>query len=160
GSRASQLQLWDALTGKPISPPLQHDGGFSAVAFSPDAKTILMASQDSKGDRHKTQLWDVAAGKPIGEPIQYLLEDRAAGVTLSPDGRILLTRNRDHTVRLWEAATGKPLGIALPHRHSLEVHFSRDCKLVLTRSDEKTYQLWDVATGKPMSPPLQSGGWA
>ena len=38
--------LWDAATGKPIGPSLQHQGPVYAVAFGPDGKTVLTGSSD------------------------------------------------------------------------------------------------------------------
>src|SRR5205823_121176 len=38
--------LWDGGSGKPIGPPLQHQGDVFAVAFSPDGKSVLTGSED------------------------------------------------------------------------------------------------------------------
>ena len=55
GSLDRTARLWDAATGRPIGPPLAHQGEVIAVAFSPDGKAVLTGSQD-----RTARLWPVA----------------------------------------------------------------------------------------------------
>ena len=76
-------------------------------------------------------------------------EDRF--VTLSPDGRIILTASEDGTVRLWNVATAEPIGRPLSHRCAVTcVAFSRDGRTVVTGSVDGMARLWDAGTGLPL----------
>ena len=33
-------RLWDAATGRPLGPPMEHSGAVMSVAFSPDGKVV------------------------------------------------------------------------------------------------------------------------
>ncbi len=57
--------LIPASTGFGIdSPLLQHEDDVTAVAFSPDGKTVLTGSHD-----HTARLWDARTGAPRGKPM-------------------------------------------------------------------------------------------
>ena len=47
GSWDVSVRLWDATTGKPVGQPLAHKGRVSAVAFSPNGKSVLTGSDDN-----------------------------------------------------------------------------------------------------------------
>jgi tetratricopeptide (TPR) repeat protein len=94
GSYDKTARLWDVATGKPIGPPLTHQGWVSAVAFSPDGKTIATGSYDKTA-----RLWDVATGKPIGSPMTH--QNVVTAVAFSPDGKTIATRSSDKTAWLW-----------------------------------------------------------
>jgi WD40 repeat protein len=59
GSADNTAQLLDAATGRPLGPPLTHQGVVRAVAFSPDGKTVITGSLDKTA-----RLWDVATALP------------------------------------------------------------------------------------------------
>ncbi len=77
-------------------------GTVEGVAFSPDGKTLALASRE--GNIH---LWDV----PTGELRESLKGHSGAvsAVAFSPDGRTLASGGWDQTVRLWNVATRRQL---------------------------------------------------
>ena len=64
GGQDKTARLWDAATGEPIGQPMAHQGGVSAVAFSPDGKTVLTGSGDGTA-----RLWDAATGAARRRPL-------------------------------------------------------------------------------------------
>jgi WD40 repeat protein/serine/threonine protein kinase len=126
--------LWEAATGKPLGPPLLHQTVVSAVAFSPDGKTVLTGSLDTTA-----RLWEAAGGKPLGQPLQH--PGPVYSVAFSPDGATVLTACEDGGTRLWERATGKPLALLRHQPGVLKAAFSPDGKTILTKVGA-TVRLW------------------
>jgi WD40 repeat protein len=154
GTGTGIAQLWDVRTGKPLSPPLQHQMTLWTVAFSPDGKSFATGGMDGL-----TRLWETATAKPLGAPLRH--QDQVAALTFSPDGQTLLTASVDQTARLWDVSPGQPLGTPLPHAgYVYAAVFSPDGKLVLTGSHDRTVRLWDATAGKEVwGQPLRHQGF-
>jgi WD40 repeat protein len=70
-------------------------------------------------------------------------------VSLSADGKRVLTSSTDATLRLWDADTGQCLRVFEGHTSMVRgAALSPDGKRVLSGSCDKTVRLWDAATGK------------
>jgi WD40 repeat protein len=65
-----------------------------SVAFSPDGKHIITASNDKTA-----RVWDAETGKQIGEPLRGHT-DWVWSAVFSPDGKRIVTASEDKTVRL------------------------------------------------------------
>ena len=89
----------------PIRPTQVSQSGRSqveGVAFSPDGKTLAVASFAGT-----VQLWDVATGE-LRESLKGH-SSAVLAVAFSPDGRTLASGSVDQTVRLWNVATRRQL---------------------------------------------------
>jgi WD40 repeat protein len=136
----------------PLRTILSHSKAIAVVAFSPDGKLALTASDDGT-----VQLWDAATGEPHGDPLMHGGSVQAA--VFSPDGSMVLTGSHDQMARLWDVATGKLIGNPLPHEARVRaVAFSPDGKTVLTAGDDRTVRLWQAATGVPLGKPIVHPG--
>jgi WD40 repeat protein len=152
GSKDRTARVWDAATGRPVTPPLAHDGGVMSVAFSPDGRHLLTGSDDKLA-----RLWDVETGRAVLPPLAH----PAGGVRAAygPDGRRAVTTCEDGTARVWDAATGRPVCPPLTHAGWVQaVAFSPDGRRVATGSKDRTARVWDAATGQPVTPPLEHDG--
>jgi WD40 repeat protein/tetratricopeptide (TPR) repeat protein len=147
GGTDTTVRLWDAVTGQLIGSPLRHEGGVSAVIFSPDGRALLTAAGGA------ARVWDRSTGRPLGPPLRHRGTVRA--LALGPDGAIAVTAINDYTARLWDAATGQPIGSPLTHRGRInDLALGPGGKNILTGSEDGTARLWDAATGQPLCPPL------
>ena len=144
-----RVRFWDAATGRPIGQPIEHSGGVSSVAFSPDGRTILTGSMDKTA-----RLWDAATGRQLGQPMPHLT--RVLSVAFSPDGKILLTGCADGGVRQWDAATGRTIGPLIDYQDPVDaVAFSPDGRSILSGGHLKTARLWDAATGRQIGQTME-----
>jgi WD40 repeat protein len=86
--------MYDVTTAKLVCEPLRHKSGVTAVAYSPDGRTVITGSADKSA-----RLWDAATGKPVGEPLRH--KYAVTAVAFSPDGRTVLAGS-DTVANLWQ----------------------------------------------------------
>ena len=100
--------LWDVATGKCLAGHDGHHSAISAVAVSPDCKSIASGSRD-----RTLVVWDAVTGKKL-----HVLRTKPAQqftcVAYSPDGKALaatssIYTSRGYAIWLWHAETGKVL---------------------------------------------------
>jgi WD40 repeat protein/tetratricopeptide (TPR) repeat protein/tRNA A-37 threonylcarbamoyl transferase component Bud32 len=130
---------------------LPHPAGVSAVAWSPDGRTLATACWD-----WTTRLWDTASGKARGEPVKH--GQWITGLIFGPDGRILLTIGHSK-VGVWDVGTGRRLA-ELDHGRAIvtSAALAPDGHTVLTGSTDGKVQLWDTS-GKRSDEPLSLQAW-
>ncbi len=72
-------------------------------------------------------------------------------VAFAPDGRTVISGNRDTTLKLWDVATGQKLRTFEGHtKPVIGVAFDPNGHTVISGSLDKTLKLWEVETGKEM----------
>ncbi len=145
-------QVWDAVTGDPLGPPLRHSREVTGATFSRDGRYLLTTTGDGQA-----WVWDLAAGAPVVRSLGHALPLTHAA--FSADGSRLVTGSADRTARVWDTATGKAVTPPLDQGgRVLRVAFSPDGGRVATAGENGTARVWDAATGKPITPPLEHGG--
>ncbi len=93
------MKACDAAAGAFMLTLEGHHGGVTAVAFSPNGKTLATGSDDDT-----VRLWDIDTGVS-NQCFEGHTEDITA-VGFSFDGKLLASGSNDGTVRLWNALTG------------------------------------------------------
>jgi WD40 repeat protein/serine/threonine protein kinase len=141
--------LWD-VAGKQCGPPLIHEGGGIAVAFSPDGKEVLSVDNNRK----LAYAWDSASGAPLGAPIK--LGSAVRAIAAGPGPGHLFVGCVDRTARLWNLDTGQMVG--QPFRHQTPVQFvaaSADGRTLLTAGVDRRIRVWRASSGGPFGRELR-----
>jgi eukaryotic-like serine/threonine-protein kinase len=77
-------------------------------------------------------------------------------VSISPDGKTILSRGDGKNGQLWDVATGRPIGQAMVHAGKIRKGvFSPDSTIVATSGDDSNVRLWNAKSGHPIGMPLQ-----
>jgi WD40 repeat protein len=145
GGPTGSTRVYEVATGK-----LVHDlrpGGdlwYSFAAFVPGGKYLAATYRFDKD----IYLWDIGTGKVARKFSGHT--DLGLALTVSPDGKRLLSWGDDLTLRVWDVETGKELKKLEGHTDKAAGVFSPDSKKILTFSPDKTLRLWDAATGKQL----------
>jgi WD40 repeat protein len=119
-----------------------HKKAISAVAISPNGKTLAAASEDKT-----ISLWDLATGKYIGNLAGHT--DRVPALVWHPSGKFLVSAGWDATARIWDAATLQP--VILFNSHATQVNaiaFSRDGRWLASADSASTIHVWDFDARK------------
>jgi WD40 repeat protein len=95
------------------------------------------------------RVWSLATGK-CEQTLKVKTSDVPAvlAISITPDGRQVLTGSDDDRVRVWTLATGQCERILNGHSGFVNaIDITPDGRLAVTGSGDKTVRVWDLATG-------------
>ena len=114
GLEDKMIQMWDSLTGKAISQPLEgHRGLVWSVAFLPDGTWIMSGLEDKM-----IWIWDSSTGNVIGQPLKGH-RGVINSIAFSPDGMQIVSGSEDSMIWIWDDTNDKMFG------HSFQGHLDQ-----------------------------------
>ncbi len=151
---AKPIGIINVVTGRQLLTLPQPDQSSQAIAFSPDAQTLLTETSEEfwEGDKqhigkHFIHLWELRSGKE-----RLTIPSEKSGwefdyqrIVFSSDGRKLATARADRTIQVWDVRTGKEL-----LRHSgydayvTCLTISPDGKTLASGHNDSTILVWDM----------------
>jgi WD40 repeat protein/serine/threonine protein kinase len=142
--------VYNARTGHPTGPRLNHGAGVLSVAFSGDGRRVVTASAD-----FTAIVWDSATSRQLAAPLKH--ENQVRSAAFSPDGRWIVTASADRTARVWDAHSGEPLTPPLRGLTPLaRAGFLADQSRIVTIDDQGSTQVWKLRVERRPLSTLQS----
>ncbi|HSL42851.1 MAG TPA: AAA family ATPase [Anaerolineales bacterium] len=122
-----------------------HQDSIWALAYSPDGKHLVTASQDGTA-----KLWDPATGQEL-LTLSLAGEGGVGSLAFSPDGTRLAVSTDSGKAYIWDAMTGERLLTLSGHSGPVwSIAFSPDGRRLATGSLDRTAILWDAITGEKL----------
>jgi len=119
------VAVWDADTARQVAQP-RAAPSFDRFAISPNGKFFVVA------EGLDLRRFDALTGEPIGSPMRAHTSVMVSSITVTNDGRFIVSGGADQTLRFWDATTGEPVGEPLkgPDGWIIEIHVAPDSRTV------------------------------
>lgn len=118
-----------------------HEAAVNAVAFVPDSRLAVTASDDGT-----VGVFDLEAKRLVRRLAGHTL--KAVAIAVSPDGRWAASAAWDRTARLWDLATLAPGPVMAGHTSNInDVAFSADGRRLYTAGYDGTVRQWRAGDG-------------
>ena len=157
GSMDNTIRLWNVNTGQQLRILIGHTLRVTSVSFGPDGQTLASSSVkdifQSPGMHIMsrpvtTYLWNINTGKQLRALTGHWTP---VNVSLSPDGRTLMSEGRGDTIHLWDVNTGQQIRTLTGYEDNVtSVSLGPDGRTLASGNWNGTIRLWDIDTGKEL----------
>jgi WD40 repeat protein len=158
-SMDGQVGYWDLVEGKMLRRMTGYvkARGATDAHFLPGERLAISSGWDGT-----MAIWDLATGEQVrrltgleglaGSHLEDTDFDTVAfEISVSQDGRYLLSAGDDESVLLWDLASGQSIRRLIGHGDNVTtVRFTPDGQRALSSARNEALVLWDVNTGKPV----------
>jgi WD40 repeat protein/serine/threonine protein kinase len=140
-SPEQRIAVMDLRTGTNLWTAAAAKVFITALAFSPDGKTLASAAGFAESD---IRLWDVATGKETGRLAGH--GSWVSSLVFSPDGKKLISSSADQTIRTWDVADQKCLDVLRGHRQEVwRLAMLPDGKTLVSGGKDGAVCFWDTS---------------
>ncbi len=151
-----EARVWDAETGKPVTPPLTHGThAIQETRLSPDSRVAVTRTADGR-----VQVWNATTGRPRGVPLQ--IEAARLNVWFGDSFTSVLLADDQGTVQVPPyGGYGPPIKLAHGGRvryaaaRSLLPPSGGSSPVILTAGEDGQVRFWHAQTGKEFLKPLK-----
>ena len=152
--RDRSIRRWDLATGELAGDPLLHNDAVRAIVFNPqDENMLLAASEDGI-----VKLWNVETGE---QTRQFSHGYSIAAMTISVDGKTVLTGGRNGIARVWDTIHLREIDRTLSHDGEIrDLSISRNGRWAATASGDGAARLWSIRDGRPIGPGVRHDPFA
>lgn len=140
-TRAGQIRVLNLQDGKELWSAVAAKQFITALAFSPDGKTLASAAGFGESD---IRLWDVASGKETGRLEGH--KGWVGSLVFWPDGQKLASSSADQTIRIWDVASRNGLDVLRGHRLEVwRLALLPDGHTLVSGAKDGAVCLWDTS---------------
>lgn len=143
-------RVWEVATGKPVTPPMEHQSWVERLEFSPGGQWLLALGHA------EARVWDARTGQPVTDWLKNPGADGLIAATFSPDGQRVATIAEGESVCVWDLATRAKTLQSLEIAGVTTAQFSSGGqRLIAGGANGVSRLVWDLmgASAQPLSLP-------
>lgn len=143
--------VWDAATGRALTPLRPHRVLVTDLKFTRDEQHLVTVSADDL-----VRFWPVAGGGDT--PSLVLTQSSCLISCFDRSGRWMAVGEYDGGIKVWDTQDMSRAKWTLHHTRRInDLSFSADASLLLSASNDDTAQVWNLNTGLPHALALRHG---
>lgn len=150
GSDDRRVILWDLKSGK-IMRTLEFGQPVYALAQTRNPQQVYVCGSDAK----------IKVFNLVNSKIEKTFDghtDIVNAISISPDGKWMVSGSNDKTARIWDLKTGKEVRkLGMGCWKVTSVAFSRDSKYIITGCNDGSLKLWDAENGNLITAVMLEG---